>query len=177
MYCTTQLTNHKDKKLLASTFIGILFVSILGTLAHFIYEWTGNNPVAGLFTPVNESTWEHMKLLFFPMLLYLLFIPSSTKSEYPCILSALLSAALAGFCLIPVLFYTYTGILGYHTTFLDIATFYISVILSFYLFYRLSLSCKADRFVLLLKVITVVITILFFIFTFFPPGIALFQSP
>ena len=63
-----------QKKLLCYTIAGIVFTSILGTLAHFIYEWSNENFLVGLFTPVSESTWEHMKLLFFPMLLYGVFI-------------------------------------------------------------------------------------------------------
>ncbi len=47
----------------------ILFVIVLGTLMHFMYNWSGKHPFAGLIAPVNESVWEHMKLLFFPMLL------------------------------------------------------------------------------------------------------------
>lgn len=54
--------------------IGILFVLVTGTLSHFLYDWSGRLPVVGLFAPVNESVWEHMKLLFFPMLLYALFL-------------------------------------------------------------------------------------------------------
>ena len=49
------------------TIAGILCVSILGTLLHFTYRWSGRNPLIGLIAPVNESVWEHMKLLFFPM--------------------------------------------------------------------------------------------------------------
>ena len=52
------------------TIAGILCVSILGTLLHFTYRWSGRNPLIGLIAPVNESVWEHMKLLFFPMLLF-----------------------------------------------------------------------------------------------------------
>lgn len=50
-----------------------LFISILGTLLHFTYEWSQNNAIVGLFSAVNESTWEHLKLLFFPMLFLTLF--------------------------------------------------------------------------------------------------------
>ena len=46
-----------------------IFISILGVLLHFTYEWSGDNPAVGLFSAVNESTWEHLKLIFFPMLL------------------------------------------------------------------------------------------------------------
>ena len=48
---------------------GFVFVIIAGTLLHFVYHWTGQNRIVGLFSPVNESTWEHLKLLFTPMLL------------------------------------------------------------------------------------------------------------
>ena len=45
--------------------LGTIFVSVLGSLAHFFYDWTNNNAFVGLLTPINESTWEHMKLIFF----------------------------------------------------------------------------------------------------------------
>ena len=54
--------------------ISFLAASVLGTLFHFVYGWSGENPVAGLFFPVNESTWEHLKLIFFPILLLCLGI-------------------------------------------------------------------------------------------------------
>lgn len=54
------------KSSLCPTIVGILFVSVLGVLMHFVYEWSGSNRFVGLFAPINESTWEHMKLLFFP---------------------------------------------------------------------------------------------------------------
>ena len=46
-----------------------IFVMILGTLLHFTYEWSGNNTFVAAFSAVNESTWEHLKLLFYPMFL------------------------------------------------------------------------------------------------------------
>ena len=58
-----------NKLLLNYSITGVILVSIVGTVAHFIYDWTGQNPIIGLITAVNESTWEHMKLLFFPMVL------------------------------------------------------------------------------------------------------------
>ena len=45
----------------------IIFVFILGTLLHFAFEWSNQNALIGTFSAVNESTWEHLKLLFFPM--------------------------------------------------------------------------------------------------------------
>ena len=71
------------KQLKTDTIIGILFVIITGTLSHFFYDWSGNSRIAGFVTPVNESVWEHMKLLFFPMLLYALFMIFRLREEYP----------------------------------------------------------------------------------------------
>ena len=33
-----------------------LFVAILGTLLHFVYEWTDRNALAAMISPINEST-------------------------------------------------------------------------------------------------------------------------
>ena len=111
--------------------IGTIFVIVLGTLSHFFYEWSNNNFVVGFFSPVNESTWEHMKLVFFPMLLFSLIANYRLKSIYPCITSSLLFGILLGTFLIPIFFYTYTGILGYNVLVLDLITFILAVICSF----------------------------------------------
>ena len=57
---------HSSKRVMI---LAAIVVFVLGTLAHFVYDWSGQNSFIGLLTPVNESTWEHMKLLFFPMLI------------------------------------------------------------------------------------------------------------
>ena len=65
------------------TLIGILFVSVTGTLSHFLYQFSGNCFLTGLFSPVGESTWEHMKLLFFPMLFYSLWKNQVSYLRWP----------------------------------------------------------------------------------------------
>ena len=50
-----------------------IFIFILASISHFIYEiWT--NSFTSIFFPVNESIWEHMKLFFTPYLLNLLLL-------------------------------------------------------------------------------------------------------
>ena len=105
------------------TIAGILCVSILGTLLHFPYRWSGRNPLIGLIAPVNESVWEHMKLLFFPMLLFGLWNLKGVTDA--CRISAFHAGLLMGTLLIPVLFYAYTSVLGRNFLVLDIALFYI----------------------------------------------------
>lgn len=40
------------------TIAGILFTAIAGTLLHFAYEYSLENPLVAMFAPVNESTWN-----------------------------------------------------------------------------------------------------------------------
>ena len=45
---------------------GLFFAIATGNLLHFVYDWSGESLVAAVISGVNESTWEHMKLLFLP---------------------------------------------------------------------------------------------------------------
>lgn len=40
----------------------------LGVFLHFLYGWLPS-PLTAVFSPVRESLWEHVKLLFWPLLL------------------------------------------------------------------------------------------------------------
>ena len=90
---------------------GFAFTSIGGTLLHFLYDLTGQSVVAAPFSAVNESTWEHMKLLFFPMFVFAL-VQSRFFGERPDFWCVKLAGSAAGLALIPVLFYTYNGAIG-----------------------------------------------------------------
>lgn len=159
------------------TIIGILFVLVTGTLDHFLYDWTEQNRIVGFFAPVNESTWEHMKLAFFPMLLYAIFLASKLKGQYPCIVSALALGILLGTWMIPVIFYTYSGILGFHFLAFDLLTFLLAVIGGFCTIYRFTLSCKAPGATPILFALIFVMILCFAVFTYHAPEIGLFVEP
>ena len=107
-------------------FITVIICIVLGIILHFIYEWSGENMLVGLFSAVNESTWEHLKLLFYPMLLTTIigyFYLGKSISSFLC---AKTIGIIVAMCFTVVLFYTYTGILGTNVDFLNIAIFFIS---------------------------------------------------
>ncbi|MCI8303494.1 MAG: hypothetical protein HFF52_02590 [Lawsonibacter sp.] len=52
------------KRQLILTWIAAL---LAGCALHFLYDWCPNAGTA-LFSPVNESLWEHIKLVFWPYL-------------------------------------------------------------------------------------------------------------
>lgn len=165
------------KQLKKSLIPGAVFVMAAGTMAHFVYEWSGRNPLVGLFTPVNESTWEHMKLLFFPMLAASYFISRKLKPLYPCISSALALGILLGTFMIPALFYTYTGILGFHLLVLDIFTFLLSVAFAFYVVLKVTPSCLTGPYASVLMNLLILLAACFLVFTVFPPDLGLFAVP
>ena len=99
---------------------GAVFTAAAGTALHFLYDWSGGASLAAAFSAVNESTWEHMKLLFFPLFLFTAVQAVCMGRGYPNFLAVRGLSALVGTALIPVLFYTYTGVLGFHTSRLKI---------------------------------------------------------
>lgn len=117
--------------------VGLLVVLAAGNLLHFIYDWTGQSPIAAPLAAVNESTWEHMKLLFFPMFLLSVVQVCALGKTYPNLLAARAVSTLAGLALIPVLFYTYTGVLGFHVMWADVAVFFLADLGAFALDFRL----------------------------------------
>ena len=79
-----------------------IFIAIVGTLLHFVYDWSGQNPAVGIIAPVSESTWEHLKLLFMPALLFTLIQEAVIGKDYPCLLTQKAKAVLAGMAWIVV---------------------------------------------------------------------------
>lgn len=161
------------------TVIGILFVSVAGTLLHFVYDWSGQNPLVGFFAPVNESTWEHMKLLFVPMFLFSLAEMAVLTEQYRNFLAAKAASILLGLALIPTVYYTYTGVWGRSLMVLDVAVFYIALAAAHLVGLRLlrkgRLTGGALQIAALLGLWA--LAFLFVWFTYRPPHIALFLDP
>ena len=156
---------------------GFALVTFGGTILHFLYDWTGGSILVAPFSGVNESTWEHMKLLFWPLLLFGLVQRPFFKDQenYWCVQ---LAQILLGLTLIPVLFYTYNGVFGKSPDWINIAIFYITAALVFlfewWAFKKDWLKCRHSR---LAFAAICLIGVLFVVFTFAPPRLPLFQSP
>ena len=166
----------KQRLLLWQT-AGFALVTFGGTILHFLYDWTGGNILVAPFSGVNESTWEHMKLLFWPLFLFALVQRLFFKDQenYWCVK---LAEILLGLVLIPALFYTYNGVLGKSPDWINIAIFYISALLVFlfelWAFKQDLARCKYSR---LAFAVICLVGVLFIVFTFTPPQIPLFQDP
>lgn len=167
------------KKIRNWQILAILFTLIVGTLLHFTYEWSGNNQIVGTFSAINESTWEHLKLIFFPMLVFAIFEGTRVYNETNNYIEAKTIAIVFGMLFITVFFYTYTGIIGTNFAVLDIGSFVIATILSEFISYKImkkeSFSIRKTRIISV--IILILITIMFVFFTFNPPNINYFRDP
>ena len=156
---------------------GFAVTSLVGTLLHFLYDWLGEAVYIAPFSGVNESTWEHMKLLFWPMFIFA-FVQSfffRDRENFWCIK---LKGIILGIVLIPILFYTYNGVIGKSPDWINIAIFFISAAITYIYetrqFNNGTTICKRPR---LAVAILCVIGLLFAVFTFATPKIGIFRDP
>ena len=160
-----------------SQLLGFGVTALVGTLLHFLYDWLGEAVWVAPFSSVNESTWEHMKLLFWPAFIFAIAQSFFFKdySEFWCVK---LRGTLLGLTLIPVLFYTYNGVIGKSPDWVNIAIFFISAaVLYLYenrLFATDSVVCRRPKLAIALLC---VIALLFVVFTFKAPELGVFKDP
>lgn len=166
----------KKNKILKFTIFSVIFVMILGTLLHFTYEWSGDNTFVAAFSAVNESTWEHLKLLFYPMFLTTIigyFYLGKSSRNFLC---ARLLGILTAILFTIAFFYTYTGVIGTNFAFVDISIFFVAVVLGELVSYKVLNSNFSCNIVIALTGI-VLLLVCFIVFTYSPPEIGLFQDP
>jgi hypothetical protein len=154
-----------------------LFITIgAGNLLHFVYEWSGETPVAAVFSGINESTWEHMKLLAVPWLLW-------TAVELAVLGGSVLApraaGLLTGLVLIPALYYTYTGALGVNSSLVDILIFQATVLAGAAVSWQMQKKHRLSGVVwqILGGLVLAAAAGLFVWWTFDPPQLPLFIDP
>ena len=158
---------------------GFIFTSIAGTLLHFLYDWSSQSALVAPFSAVNESIWEHMKLLFFPMFVFALVERLFIGNEYKNFWCAKLAGFMLGLTLIPVLYYSYTGLFGVSLDWINIIIFFIAAAATYLLeTWLLKRGGGAYCFSQLLALFVLcIIGLAFVVFTYVQPEIPLFQDP
>ena len=154
------------------TLVGIVFIFLLGSLFHFTYELSNNNFFVGLFSAINESTFEHMKIIIYPTIIwYIIYYYTNYKDTNKDILfSSMIINIIVSVISIPIIFYSLNGIFGKTSLFVDIIIFLISIIIGIY--YANINYLKRNR--LPWKVLLSIIIILFSYLTYNPLNIPLF---
>lgn len=157
--------------------VDIIVISIIGTILHFTFEFSGGNLLVALFSAVNESVWEHIKIAVMAIyIVSLVKMAVKEKREYN-LWTALFFKFVTVIILIPLLYYTYKAIFMVENLIVDMLIFYISIIIS-----RLVEVIVQNKFKVSAKVedvykyLNIAIIIFFVIFTFFPPKLDIFKD-
>ena len=113
--------------------LNIIVISVIGTIGHFLYEFSNHNKVVALFAAVNESLWEHIKIALTPTFLWAIY----DGFEYggnPNYFIAKFISLISVIIFIPLIYYLYTLMIKKHILFIDIIIFYLSIVISQILF-------------------------------------------
>ena len=127
----------KNNQLRNYQILSVIFTFFLGTLLHFTFELTGRSPIIASFSAINESVWEHLKLLFFPMLITIFIGYLYIGKDIPNFICSKTTGILISMAFTVIFFYTYSGILGTNKAIIDISSFFIAAILGEYVSYKL----------------------------------------
>ena len=158
--------------------IGFFVVVVLGIAFHFLYDFSNHSIIIALFSPINESVWEHLKLLFYPYLIYTIFEYYLTKNTYSQLILYKFYSSLLGMLTILVLHYTYTGIVGKENVLVDMCIFIISIGVSFCTsYYYVSKDLENRQTKRLGIFLHITMSLLFTLFTFYRPNLPLFEPP
>ncbi|MEM2816132.1 MAG: DUF6512 family protein [Candidatus Bathyarchaeia archaeon] len=171
------MKKNKAEPILKLELAGIVFIVLLGSTLHFTFKLSGGNPLVGVFSAVNESVWEHLKLSFWPALLYAVieyrYLNRRTGNFF--------KAKTIGIYLMPLLivsfFYLYR-VFSEENLALDILIFIIAVATGQLASYKVMMRKETSRIYAKISIATlIVLACLFAVFTFYPPHLPLFRDP
>ena len=155
----------------------VILTFILGTLLHFIFEWSGENTFVASFSAINESVWEHLKLLYFPMLLTLIIGYFYIGKNVPNFLCSKTIGIINSMLFTIIFFYTYSGILGKNIDIINITSFFAATILGEYVAYKLMKNNMFKCNKKLAVIILILLGMSFIIFTYSAPKLGIFKDP
>ncbi len=166
-----------SKAVLKWELIGIILISILGSILHFFFGWSGEWEPMGAIAPVNESVWEHLKLAYWPILLYAIteyrFLKSFTNNYFLAKAICMFVASVV----IVIVFYSYTSIFD-RILLVDIVSFCVAIAIGQLVSYKLLTSRKVPQYLDLVGMILVIFFgITFVLFTYFTPHLPIFKDP
>ena len=157
---------------------GFFFIGLIGAALHFTFELSNfSNMVVAFFSAVNESTWEHLKMVFWPGVIFSLIEYSYIRDQVNNFLVAKAVSLFVMPLIIVIGWYGYTPFTQRSIFQLDLLLFYVAVLLGQIISYKiLTRDALSKRAVTLSAAGLFVMLIAFSTFTFYPPEIFLFEN-
>jgi len=165
------------KTILKWEVVGIVFVVVIGAFFHFTFQLLNYWRPAGAIFPVNESVWEHLKLPYWPLIIFSLVEYYFIKEKSNNFILAKTASFLISISTILIVFYSYTALIGVESLIIDILSFIFGVIIGQFVSYKILVKEQLSTpYINTSWIIFVGFGILFMIFTYFPPILPIFQD-
>lgn len=143
---------------------------------HFLFEWSGYWKPIAWFAAINESTWEHFKLAFWPGLVWTLVEYSVFGRVTPNFWFGRALGLFSMPVIIAVIFYSYSTILGKNYLWADILSFLIAVSVGQFISYRLFFVPELKVSLQWIGIIVIIgMMLAFVLFTYMPPHLFIFE--
>lgn len=157
--------------------LSTIFSIILGTVLHFTYNFLHKPFVLGFFLPINESVFEHLKLLLVPLALvgiaYTILFKKQKNLWYYISISTIISMIF-----IPIAHYLYTNLFNKSSAIFDIVIYIIAMIFAnSYTYLKLTKETKQNDKNSIGILLLITIYFICMVFTIYPPQIELFKDP
>jgi len=158
-------------------FISFILVSLVGVVFHFMHKWFKKGFLLHIFSAINESTWEHTKLSFYPVLITMIVHYYIPGFNYVGFIGSAFFVILTAVLLIPLLYYPIRFIIGREIVWISISLYFVCIAISFGLEYYLVSNqiFIVNDFSAIIGIL--ILFILYIIFTYFPPKNFLFFDP
>ena len=165
------------KSLLIWELSGIVFLIVAGSLLHFTFEWSNRLPLVGVFSAVNESVWEHLKLGFWSLVLFSFIEYWFLRHEANNFLLAKGLGVVTLQSVILSVFYTYTMFTGEPILAIDISSYILGCVLCQVVSYLILIRVSEKKILNKLGLTLILLhAVLLVAFTFTPPKLPIFQD-
>lgn len=165
-------------KLLLWEIGGFFFIGLVGASLHFTYELSDfSSNIVAYFSAVNESTWEHLKMAFFPGLVFALIEYTYVRDQ----VNNYFVAKTANLFIMPLVivigWYIYAPAVGRSIYPVDLALFYLAVFIGQFVSYKLLTQPPLEKKINNYAIgAFLALFLAFSTFTFYPPRIFLFEN-
>jgi hypothetical protein len=158
-----------DSVILVSLWM-IVPLGLLGSVLHFLFDWTKHNKFVALFSAVNESYWEHIKIAIWPVFLLQIVLFSLGGYQNP----SFVPAATIALYSIPVsmvgLVFLYKSVTKRNILWLDISIFFVCIAVAQSIFVLvLGQLAPTSGTVVMSSLFLLGLVVAFLLFTFRPP--------
>lgn len=157
--------------------MGVFIIFLLAIGSHFMYDVIPTFITSILF-PVNESIWEHMKLLVTPVLIFSVleyFIYKYKNINYNNFILSYFISIMLGIILYLLIYLPINSLFGYNTIFAISLLFVIYIFIEYISYYIMNMN--VNKYNKILGIIGIIcIYFIFFYFTYYTPDNKIFYD-